>query len=422
MVNLGQDYSAAIRIDRGLFTWGLNNAGQLGSGTTVNRSSPVQIGTSSWAMVSTGGSVVGAITSTGGLYTWGDNSNGAMADGTTVNKSSPVHIGTSSWSSVGMGIFFGAGILSTGLLFNWGYNFFGEIGNNTGNSYSSPVQIGTNTWLQLNFQNSSSGFLNVGAIRSDGTLWSWGGTSPGDGTSNTYSSPVQIGIYNPLSWTAISTKGATSLGIATSGLYTWGLNASGQLGDGTTIDKSSPIQIGTSSWSKVSTGNSNSVAITTTGALYTWGYNGQGQLGDGTTIDKSSPVQIGTSSWTLVSGGADGHSIAIRNDFTLWAWGQDNFSQLGDLQVVSKSSPVAAFLVQTLTSSLSPAVVVAGLNHSALIVPDSNNNPNLYTWGLNTSGQLGNGTTLATTSPTSPVYTYKYVKNLFAGGNYTFKQ
>jgi alpha-tubulin suppressor-like RCC1 family protein len=93
-------------------------------------------------------------------------------------------------------------------------------------------------------------------------------------------------------------------------LFTWGAGAFSQLGDGTTVNKSSPVQIGSSSWTAVSAGQLHTAAIRSDGRLFTWGNNLSGQLGDGTTVDKASPVQIGSSSWTAVSAGRN-HTLAI---------------------------------------------------------------------------------------------------------------
>jgi alpha-tubulin suppressor-like RCC1 family protein len=86
----------------------------------------------------------------------------------------------------------------------------------------------------------------------------------------------------------------------------------GQLGDGSTVGKSSPVQIGSSTWTAVRGGGQHTAAIRSGGSLFTWGWNYFGQLGDGTRVNKSSPVQIGTSSWTAVSGGGS-HTAAILN-------------------------------------------------------------------------------------------------------------
>jgi len=114
-------------------------------------------------------------------------------------------------------------------------------------------------------------------------------------------------------------------GVPTFELYAWGLNAGGRLGDGTVINRSSPVQIGTlTDWYEVSAGGSFSSAIKTDGTLWTWGGNDKGQLGQNNVIYRSSPVQVGAlTNWSRVSAG-ENHCLATKTDGTLWAWGVNN--------------------------------------------------------------------------------------------------
>jgi len=113
MVSAGYAHTAAIRSDGGLFTWGYNISGQLGLNDTTNRSSPVQVGSSSWTAVSAGGFHTAAIRSDGGLFTWGNNGNGHLGLNDTTNRSSPVQVGSSSWTAVSAGDYHTMGITTT---------------------------------------------------------------------------------------------------------------------------------------------------------------------------------------------------------------------------------------------------------------------------------------------------------------------
>ncbi|MBK7695146.1 MAG: hypothetical protein IPI30_12735 [Saprospiraceae bacterium] len=133
-------------------------------------------------------------------------------------------------------------------------------------------------------------------------------------------------------WQQVSTGIFYNLGIKSDGtLWAWGYNESGKLGDGSLVDKDSPVQIGNNSdWREINGGHYHSLGIKSDGSLWTWGDNSFGQIGDGSLIDKSRPVQIGNNSdWLEVKGGAF-HSLGIRKDGTLWVWGDNRFGQLGD--------------------------------------------------------------------------------------------
>jgi len=139
------------------------------------------------------------------------------------------------------------------------------------------------------------------ALKTDGTIWCWGeggSGALGQGNTTDYSSPVQVGALT--TWATIGPGSETdqansewSMAVKTDGtLWTWGENTKGQLGDGSTTDRSSPVQIGAlTTWSSVSGGRKTSYAIKTDGTLWAWG-NGEA-LGNGTTTQISSPVQIG---------------------------------------------------------------------------------------------------------------------------------
>ena len=173
-------------------------------------------------------------------------------------------------------------------------------------------------------------------------------------------------------------------------LGAWGKNTSGQLGDGTTDNRLSPVQIGTDNdWDSISAGGEHTVALKSDGSLWAWGRNDQGQLGDGTVGSKVLPVQIGTDNdWDSISAGGN-HTLALKSDETLWAWGLNGFGQLGDGSTTKRFSPVR------IGASNDWASIAAGGYHTIALKL----NGTLWTWGLNKYGQLGDGTTNNRLSP-----------------------
>ena len=225
-----------------------------------------------------------------------------------------------------------------------------------------------------------------------GTLWAWGLNNYGqlgDGATTNKTSPVQIGTAS--NWVIVTAGIFHTLGIKSDGtLWAWGLDSDGQLGDGTTDDKTSPVQIGTANnWVSVSAGQNYSLALKSDGTLWAWGFNGSGQLGDGTILYKSSPIQIGTANnWMNITAG-NSHSIAMKSDGTLWAWGHNAYGQLGDGTTINKTNPVQVGIANGWLT------IAAGFGHSIAIKSDGA----IWAWGDNSSGQLGDGTTNSKTSP-----------------------
>jgi alpha-tubulin suppressor-like RCC1 family protein len=306
---------------------------------------------------------------------------GQLGNNTTTSQSSPVQIGTSSaWAQIGCGYFTTAGIQSDGTLWTWGGNLFGALGLNTSTSYSSPVQVGAlSTWAQV----ASSTDYYMAARKIDGTLWTWGRNASGQlglGDTVNRSSPVQVGSAS--NWSAVSCGYSYTGALTSNGtLYMWGSGTQGQLGLNTLTSLSSPIQVGALSlWTQVACGYKSTLAIQSPGTLWSWGYNNRGQLGLGDTASRSSPTQVGAlTTWSQVSCGQQ-HTVAIKTDGTLWSWGLNSFGQLG----VGSAG----------TNILSPVQVGAlsnwaqfscGYNHVVAL----QSNGTLWAWGRNTNGQLG---------------------------------
>ena len=192
--------------------------------------------------------------------------------------------------------------------------------------------------------------------------------------------------------------------------WTFGVNAAGQLGDNTIVDKSSPVSVagGFTDWVQLSASVNHSLGLRANGSAWAWGNNTGGRLGDNTTTTKSSPVSVvgGGVLWTQLSAG-NYHSLGLRADGTAWAWGNGGNGRLGDNTGVSKTSPVSVVGGGVLWVQLS-----AGYNHSLGVRADGT----AWAWGSNSSLQLGDGTSTSKSSPVSVIGGFTDWVQVSAGG------
>jgi hypothetical protein len=179
--------------------------------------------------------------------------------------------------------------------------------------------------------------------------------------------------------------------------YAWGRNAFGQIGDNTTINKSSPVSVvgGYTDWIQVSVGGRHTLGVRANGTAWATGSSGGGRLGDNSTVSKSSPVSVvgGFTDWVQLSAGAD-HSLGIRANGTAWGWGVNGSGRLGDDTTTAKSSPVSVIGGFTDWVQLS-----AGDGHNLGVRA----NGTAWAWGIATNGVLGDGTTNGKSSPVSVI-------------------
>jgi alpha-tubulin suppressor-like RCC1 family protein len=275
----------------------------------------------------------------------------------------------------------------------WGCNINGRFGDNTTTNQSIPTQIGTD----INWTCVSTFYRHSAGIKTDGTLWTWGYNvfgQLGANSTSTRSSPGTV-VGGGVAWCAISVGDFFTAGIRTDGtLWTWGQNVEGRLADGTTTNRSSPGTTagGGTNWCFINSSTRHSVAIKTDGTLWTWGNNVDGALGDGTATARSSPVTTagGGTNWCVAGAAVCNTTAAVKTDGTLWTWGRNSTGQLGDGTTTSRSSPGT-----TAGGGTNWCAVSAGGYHIAAIKTDGT----LWTWGSNGSGQLGDGTVTSRTSP-----------------------
>jgi alpha-tubulin suppressor-like RCC1 family protein len=318
VVDVGYLSSQSIRLDGTLWVWGLNSYYQLGLGDNTNRSSPVQVGTdTNWSKIASGGDHRLAIKTTGSLWAWGENNHGAQGTGFTFDNAYPVQIGTdTNWAEISAGGGFSAAIKTNGTLWTWGLNSYGQLGIGNTSQYYSPKQVGALTdWYKI----SCSAWFHCAAIKTDGTLWTWGKGNFGRlGLGNTtyYSSPKQVGALT--NWAKVISGSDMTQAIKTDGtLWSWGYGTYGGLGLGDIAHRSSPTQVGAlTDWANIGTGlyRHHCVGVKTDGTLWTWGFNSNGQLGlntSGNYARRSSPSQVGAlTNWVNAASGYR-HTIAL---------------------------------------------------------------------------------------------------------------
>jgi alpha-tubulin suppressor-like RCC1 family protein len=370
------------------------------------------------------------------LWLWGQQAtqyqgSGALGDNTVIARSSPIQAisGGTNWKQVDGGNGNTAAVKADGTLWVWGNNYFGNLGTNDRTHRSSPAQTiaGGSNWKQASVGGSATaGF--IGAIKTDGTLWMWGGGAFGNGgglgnnSLANVSSPVQT-ISGGTNWKSVSVGGFHTMAVKTDGtLWGWGFNSSGPLGDNSVINKSSPVQTisGGANWLQVSSGGYASSGVKTDGTLWIWGFNTRGQLGDNSVINKSSPVQTisGGTNWKQVDVGIC-HTAAIKTDGSLWIWGENltsgsslNSGKLGDNTNINRSSPV-----QTVSGGTNWRQVSVGSSHTTAVKTDGT----LWSWG---SGFLfsvfsGDNTSVFRSSPVQTISRGTSWKSVSAGYHHT---
>ena len=411
-VAAGDNFALALRNDGTVAAWGDNSYGQLGDGTAILRVTPTPVtGINGITSVAAGARHALALKSDGSVWAWGSNGSGQLGDGTVTQRNAPVRVNTPSGiTAIAAGDFHSLALRNDGTLWAWGSNGSGRLGIGSTTQRNSPIQISGLS----NVVSAAAGAAFSLASKSDGTVWSWGSNSSGqlgDGTTTSRTIPSQV-----LSLTNIASVGAGdshSLALASTGsLYSWGSNGSGRLGDGTTTQRLSPLLVATglAPGSSASAGVAHTLGLASSGQLLTWGDNANGQLGDGTSAHRYSPAAVPGLSNVVMSATGAYFSLALRGDGTVLAWGSNDSGQLGDgtvgmeLSPVQVTAPAEAVAVDTLRT------VAAGNFHTIAVGA----NGMVWAWGLNSSGQLGDRTTLDRNLP-SQVVGLRNIKAVAAG-------
>jgi alpha-tubulin suppressor-like RCC1 family protein len=338
------------------YAWGLNTSSRLGvAADVVPRSSPVAVlGSLKFTAIYPGTAVV-ALTTTGAAYAWGLNTNGQLSVGDVTLRSSPVAVlGGLTFASVANNSADMVALDKTGVAYAWGANANGQLGVGNVTPRSSPVAVlGSLTFAKVNCGLTSGLASYYTGLTTAGAAYAWGLNTNGNlGVGDTTPRSSPVAVLGGLTFADIINDpygGGTVIGMTSTGaLYAWGYNGQGQVGDGTIVDKSSPVAVlGGLTFVKVKINSGIAMGLTAAGALYAWGYNVHGELGVGDTTNRSSPVAVlgglTFSDFTIVgdSGVSQWSILALRPDGTMYSWGGNGDGAIGDGSVTSRSSPVA---------------------------------------------------------------------------------
>ncbi len=408
----GYENNMALSGAGSVFTWGNNQYGQLGNGTLITSSYPIDI-TNNFNLsndkiieISSGGFYSMALSEEGHIFTWGSNNYGQLGDGTHRDFSSPIDI-TAKFDlkndkivEISAGKIHSMAVSEQGRVFTWGNNEYGELGNDATKESNLPIDITANFNLKNDkIASISAGYSHSMALSEQGRIYVWGNNDDGqfgDGSTKGSYTPIDItlsiNIKNDNVKEVIASR-SNSMIITSSGvLYVVGTNQLGQCGINASLIITNPQRVKIQEEIIMSRGVSHNMALTKSGEVYTWGDNRYGQLGDGTQTNSTIPKDI-TSSFNLINdkiikvSTGEVNSMALSEKGRIYIWGDNSNGQLGDGTQTNSTIP------KDITSSFNlvndKIVEISSGNFYSMVLSEKGS---VFTWGINGTGQLGNGT------------------------------
>lgn len=398
-VAAGDAHSLALRVNRTVLAWGNNSSGQLGNGLAAPNS-PVPVAVPDLDAVvalSAGGDHNLAVTVDGLLHAWGFNASGQLGVSGLIVAATPVVVEAVGGVTTAAAGFAHSVVASVpGTMWSWGMGAVGGYGT-TSLSRSSPGQANGATWVR----GLGSGLLHTVGVTASGRVLATGNNQDGQLGDNGSSfdgaqfSPLPVLVKrNPAGFLdhiiAVSAFAGTSLALNDKGeVWGWGRNSNGQVGDGSVgPPKFLPVKVtGLKLATAIAAGAEHSLALRQDGTLRAWGHNGFGQLGTGgPPANFPTPQVVSGLTHVVAVAAGDAHTLAVRDDGTLWAWGNNSNGQLGDGCQINVTC-TNAFVPHQVAGITGAVAVAAGSTWSMALTKDGQ----VWAWGWNLSGQLGNG-------------------------------
>jgi alpha-tubulin suppressor-like RCC1 family protein len=444
-ISAGGQHTCAVLAGGTVRCWGFNPFGQLGDGTTTSRHLPTLVGNvSRAASIKAGVNHTCVLRADGTAQCWGLNSSGQLGDSSTTDRHAPVFVrGLANAVAITTGSVHTCALVADGTARCWGSNAFGQIGSGTvGGTRLQPFAVSSSL---NNAVAISAGGEHTCALRADGSAKCWGSDRFGELGDGTFvidgigETPIDV-LSGRGTFTArdiAAGRSHTCAVRANGNVACWGANDAGQVGDGSIggnrlSPANLPVPVNVVG---IAAGEAHTCAVLANGTANCWGLNSSGQLGNGLVTNSPRPVVVSglTNAVAIAAGGTLGssHTCALRADGTVWCWGSNNVGQLGVGNTTPSLVPVrvsgladaiaiavgeshscalvavgAAFcwgsdgvtshLVPTLVSLDNVAAIAGGNRHSCALRADGT----AWCWGQNLLGQLGNGGTVSTATPT----------------------
>ena len=446
-VRAGSGHSCAVKTDGTAYCWGYSSYGAIGDGSTDYRLAPVvtfdalqPIDIFGVSEIDGGGDMSCALKTDGVVFCWGEGSFGALGDNAATQRDVPVQVHgvadsgyLSGVSAISVGDQHVCALKTDGTVFCWGDNTNGQLGDNTTTQRNVPVQVHgvADSGYLSGVSSISAGHRHTCAVKTDGTVFCWGIAGNGElGNASIVTpqkTPVQVvDVGGSGTLTGVSSVSAgyrSTCAVKTDGTaYCWGANTNGKLGDGSTTQRTSPVQVhgvgdvgyltGVSQIELALGQGGHTCAVKTDGTVFCWGLGSNGQRGDASTVaTASTPVQVlGVGGTGVLEGAASvqlGYTFACASmdAGTVYCWGYNLVSQLGDNSNTQRTSPVQVVGVGASGYLASIARVATGYQHTCARTETGA----VLCWGAGTSGQRGDATEVTSDTPVA-------VKNILSAG------